>query len=510
MRGQRKGEGWNPKAKSILPQFPPFTPPPSLYFHAMPLPVISVAQMREWEQSTWASGQTEAEVIRRVGRALASHALARTRPGELILVVAGSGHNGDDARAASGHLSDRRVETVSVTDPDAALPVLDQWLATHPALVVDGLLGIGLNRPLEGAWLEIVRRINQSGCPVLAVDVPSGLNAETGEPLPEAIQATVTLTVGAPKAGLLRPAAWPFVGRLEVAAEVGLLPCPATGELQWTLPEDFRGLPLRRESHGHKGTYGHLAIIAGNVGHAGAAVLAARAAQRARPGLITVITTQNAYYAVSAQCQAAMVVPWTTEFQLGDHYSAMLIGPGLANEDVPEALPALLRRLWRNARFPIITDASGITWMDPAPTPHNSIRVVTPHPGEASVLLKSTSPQVQANRLESLRQIARRYGNPWVVLKGHQTLIGRQDGPVFVNSSGGPYLAQGGSGDVLAGYLSGLIAQPAWQQNLAQTVRYAVWQHGAAADALETRQPNWVVEDLAAELGLAGWAANSR
>jgi NAD(P)H-hydrate repair Nnr-like enzyme with NAD(P)H-hydrate dehydratase domain len=81
---------------------------------------------------------------------------------------------------------------------------------------------------------------------------------------------------------------------------------------------------------------------------------------------------------------------------------------------------------------------------------------------------------------------------------------------VFVNSSGGPYLAQGGSGDVLAGYLSGLIAQPAWQQNLAQTVRYAVWQHGAAADALETRQPNWVVEDLAAELGLAGWAANSR
>lgn len=470
----------------------------------MSLPIISVAQMRAWEQSTWASGQTEAEVIRRVGVALARQALIRTRPGDLILIVAGGGHNGDDARAAREHLAARRVESVEVTDPATALPVLEQLLAAHPALVIDGLFGIGLNRPLEGTWLEIIRRLNQSGCPVLAVDVPSGLNADNGEPLPEAVQATATLTVGAPKAGLLRPAAWPFVGRLEVAAEVGLLPCPATSEMHWTLPEDFRGLPPRREAHGHKGTYGHLAIIAGNVGHAGAAVLAARAAQRARPGLITVITTEGAYHGVAAQCQAAMVVAWTQEFQLGDHYTAVLFGPGLAGADVPEALPPLLRRLWRNARFPIITDASGTAWLEPAPTPHNSIRIVTPHPGEASVLLKSTAPQVQANRLEALRQIARRYGNPWVVLKGHQTLVGRQDGPVFVNPSGGPHLAQGGSGDVLAGFLSGLIAQPAWQQNLPLAVRYAVWQHGATADALEARQPNWIVEELASELGMAG------
>ena len=475
----------------------------------MPLPIISVAQMREWEQSTWASGQTEAEVIRRVGAALARQALSRTRPGDFILIVAGGGHNGDDARAAREHLAARRVENVEVTDPAAALPVLEKQLAARPALVIDGLFGVGLNRPLEGTWLEIIRRLNQSGCPVLAVDVPSGLNADTGGPLPEAVQATATLTVGAPKAGLLRPAAWPFVGQLEVAAEVGLLPCPATSEMHWTLPEDFRGLLPRRAAHGHKGTYGHLAIIAGNVGHAGAAVLAARAAQRARPGLITVITTQGAYHGVAAQCQAAMVVPWTPEFQLGDHYTAVLIGPGLAGPDVPEALPPLLRRLWRTARFPIITDASGITWLEPAPTPHNSIRIVTPHPGEASVLLKSTAPQVQANRLEALRQIARRYGNPWVVLKGHQTLVGRQEGPVFVNPSGGPHLAQGGSGDVLAGFLSGLIAQPAWQQNLPLAVRYAVWQHGATADALEARQPNWIVEELAAELGLAGRNGNT-
>jgi len=470
----------------------------------MPLPIISVAQMREWERATWASGQTEAEVIRRVGEALACHALSRTRPGDSILIVAGTGHNGDDARAAREHLAGRRVEIVNVTEPATALPLLEKPLAANPALIVDGLFGVGLNRPLEGAWLEIIRRLNQSGCPVLAVDVPSGLNADTGEPLPEAIQATVTLAVGAPKSGLLRPAAWPFVGRLEVAHDVGLLPGPVTSELQWTWPEDFRGLPPRREAHGHKGTYGHLAIIAGNAGHAGAAVLAARAAQRARPGLITVITTQNAYPSVAAQCQAVMVSAWTPEFKLGDHYTAVLIGPGLAGPDVPEELPPLLRRLWRNARFPIITDASAIAWMESAPTPHNSVRVITPHPGEASVLLKSNAPQVQANRLEALRQIARRCGNPWVVLKGQQTLVGRQDGPVFVNPSGGPHLAQGGSGDALAGFLSGLIAQPAWQQNVPLAVRYAVWQHGATADALEARQPNWIVEELVAELGLAG------
>lgn len=460
--------------------------------------------MREWEQATWASGQTEAEVIRRVGLALASKAISLTRPNNFILVLAGAGHNGDDARAACALLSERRVELLNVTDAASSLPVLDRFLSDSPDLIVDGLFGIGLNRPLEGAWLEIVRRINQSSSPVLSVDVPSGLNAETGEPMPEAIRAAVTLTVGAPKSGLLRASAWPYMGRLEVAADVGLLPCTATSDLQWTVPKDFRGLPHRREAHGHKGTYGHLAIIAGNAGHTGAAILAARAAQRARPGLITVITTQSAYFAVAAQCQAVMVMPWMPEFKLEDHFTAVLIGPGMADYDVPETLPPLLRRLWRNAKFPVIADASGITWLEPAPTPHNSIRVVTPHPGEAGVLLKSSPQQIQANRLESLRQIARRYGNPWVVLKGHQTLIGRQEGPVFVNPSGGPHLAQGGTGDLLAGYIAGLIAQPAWQQNLAQTISYAVWQHGACADALEARQPNWVVEQLASELGSAG------
>jgi NAD(P)H-hydrate repair Nnr-like enzyme with NAD(P)H-hydrate dehydratase domain len=116
-------------------------------------------------------------------------------------------------------------------------------------------------------------------------------------------------------------------------------------------------------------------------------------------------------------------------------------------------------------------------------------------------LLKTTPQQVQQNRPHAVREISKRFGNCWVVLKGHQTLIGRSVGEIFVNSSGNPHLAQGGSGDLLAGFIAGLLAQPALQSDVAITLRYAVWQHGAAADSLDTRRPHWIIEDFAAELG---------
>ena len=211
----------------------------------MPVPVISIAQMRDWEQATWAAGQTEAEVIRRVGRCVARRALQLTQPGDLILILAGKGHNGEDARSAREHLADRRVEVLDVTETAADLSKLDALLALRPALTVDGLFGIGLNRPLGPGWVSFIERVNAARLPVLAVDVPSGLNGDTGEPQGAAIKASVTLTVGAPKTGLLREAAWPFVGRLEVAPDVGLAPCPHQSEVQWTLPEDFAGYPPR-------------------------------------------------------------------------------------------------------------------------------------------------------------------------------------------------------------------------------------------------------------------------
>jgi hydroxyethylthiazole kinase-like uncharacterized protein yjeF len=149
----------------------------------------------------------------------------------------------------------------------------------------------------------------------------------------------------------------------------------------------------------------------------------------------------------------------------------------------------------------MVVDASALDWLPSGKFPKNAIRVVTPHPGEAARLLQTTAQKIQKNRAESLREISRRFGNCWVVLKGHQTLIGRSRGEIFVNPSGNPHLAQGGSGDVLAGFIAGLLAQPELQADAEKTIRYAVWQHGAAADKLQAARANWVVEDLVDKIG---------
>ena len=472
----------------------------------MPIPVINIAQMREWERATWETGQTEAEVIHRVGGKIAQRAMQLTRPGGAILILAGKGHNGDDARAAREFLTDRRVETLDIAAPESNLPELEQALLQKPALVIDGLFGIGLDRPLADDWRKFIETVNRSGIPVLAVDVPSGLNADTGDPASPgvAIEAAVTLTIGAPKTGLLAHNAWPFVGRLEVAGDVGLIPCPHTSELNWTLPDDFQNFPPRRSVAGHKGMFGHLGIIAGSFGFHGAAVLAARAAQRAQPGLITLFTQESVYHVVAAQLQAAMVNLWTPDFRLPDTVSAVLVGPGLAAPGLADVMsPTTTRRIWRDSLLPVVVDASTLDWLPMGPSARNAIRILTPHPGEAARLLNTTKQQIQLNRPQAAREISRRFGNCWVVLKGHQTLVGRSDGEIFVNPSGNPHLAQGGSGDVLAGYIAGLFAQRPLQADISKLIRFAVWQHGAAADTLQAARANWVIEDLIGELGNA-------
>ncbi len=467
----------------------------------MSTPVISIAQMREWENATWKSGQTETEVIRRVGKTVAELAIRLTKPTELIIVLAGRGHNGADARNALEQLEERRIDVLQVHDPEADFSELETLLQLRPALLIDGLFGIGINRRLESNWIKFIQRINAAKLPVLAVDVPSGLDADTGEPQGASIEAAVTLTVGAPKNGLLKRSAWPYVGRLEVTEDVGLIPCPLASEINWTSPDDFFGFPPARPVAGHKGTFGHLAIIAGSLGYHGAAVLAARAAQRARPGLITLLPHESAYAPCAAQLQAVMVQSWNAELEIPGAFNAALVGPGLASPKVTEELKQSVRQLWQTAEIPIVVDASALSWIVPGATPSNAIRVITPHPGEAARLLRKTSDEVQADRPNALREISRQFGNCWVVLKGHQTIVGRSTGDLFVNSSGNPGLAQGGSGDALGGYLAGLLAQESLQADPLKTIRYAVWQHGATADALEIEKPNWVVEEFVDALG---------
>jgi NAD(P)H-hydrate epimerase len=467
----------------------------------MPVPVISVAQMRAWEQSTWASGQTEEAVIRLAGQAVARTAEKLTHPGETILVLAGSGHNGDDALRAAEALRERAVEVVRVHEPTGALAEVSAQLARHPSLLIDGLFGIGLNRPLSPAWLEVIQRVNDSGAPVLAVDVPSGLSAQTGAAMPEAIRAHTTVTLGAVKEGLLRPSAWSPVGRLEVATDIGLVPCPfQDAAVMWTDPAvDFLNYPPPRDITGHKGSFGHAAIVAGSRGYHGAAVLAARGAQRAQPGLVTLAVGEEIYAPVAAQLQAVMVQPYSQEPSFPDSATAMLVGPGLAAPNVPESLKTWVAHSWRKALLAMVVDASALDWLPRGALASDAPRIITPHPGEAARMLGVTVAQVQGDRFAAVRELSERFGGCLVALKGHQTVIGSRR--LLVNNSGNPHLAQGGSGDLLAGFITGLLAQWTLNSDSGRALAFAVWQHGAAADRLQATRPGWVIEDLAAALG---------
>ncbi len=469
----------------------------------MPVPVLSVAQMRAWERASWDAGRSEDAVIERVGQLMAARLCRLTCQGDRIMILAGKGHNGEDARCAAPHLTGRVVDVLDIVEPGAAFAAVATALARQPGWIVDGLFGIGLNRPLDRDWIRLLEQINTSGRPVLAVDVPSGLDAETGKPWGAAIRARVTVTLGAPKTGLLQPPAWSHTGRLAVEPEIGLVPCGITSELLWTLPEDFASFPPPRSVAGHKGGFGHALILAGSRGFHGAAVLAARGAQRARPGLITLGTSPEVYPPVAAQLQAVMVDDWAGALARQAGATAILVGPGLAGREVTADFKAQVVALWRSVPVPMVVDASALDWLPESAAPAPAPRIITPHPGEAARLLGSTADRVQAGRTEALRALSRRLGGCWVALKGFQTLVGAAAGPVWVNSSGDAHLAQGGSGDVLAGFLTGLLAQPGLQTDITGTLRYAVWQHGAAGDLLNERSRNWTPEELAGALGNA-------
>jgi NAD(P)H-hydrate epimerase len=196
-----------------------------------------------------------------------------------------------------------------------------------------------------------------------------------------------------------------------------------------------------------------------------------------------------------------MVHPVGGELKPPDTCSAVLVGPGLAAAQLPEQIQRAARRLWQDSPLPIIVDASALDWLPAGPTCKDAMRVITPHPGEAARMLQVTTTKVQGDRTQAVRELSRRFGGSYVVLKGHQTVVGQEKSDLFINSSGNPFLGQGGSGDLLAGFIAGLLAQPQLQKDPLLTLRFAAWEHGATADKLKETTPNFSVEDLASALG---------
>jgi len=376
-------------------------------------------------------------------------------------------------------------------------------------IIVDALLGTGVRGPATGAIAAAIEAINAAERPVCALDLPSGLPSDGEGPTGPVVRAHVTVTFGLPKLGLVLPAGTTYAGRVEIA-DLGI-PRAWLGEGVLTAlleAADIRATFPLRPVDAHKGTYGHLLVVAGSVGRTGAAVLACLGALRAGTGLVTCATPGSQQPVVAAQLSEAMTEPLPETaartlsakaveriVELLSRMDAVALGPGLGLD--PET-QAAVQTLVRDVERPMVVDADALTALAghpracrDAPAP----RLLTPHPGEAARLLGCGIAEVQADRVASARRLAAESGAV-VALKGARTVVADPDGRATLNPTGNPGMATGGTGDVLTGVAGGLLAQGVAP---AAALSAAVYLHGLAGDlAAEMRgEPGLVASDVA-------------
>lgn len=437
-------------------------------------------------------------LMERAGLAAAEVARALLGERSRVLVLAGPGNNGGDAFVVARHLRSWWLDvevlfagTAGKLPPDAAA-AFDAWIAAGgtvrtdwpggaaPDLVIDGLFGIGLQRPLDGAPAALVARANGCGARILALDVPSGLDADTGQVLGTAVRADDTVTFIALKPGLLTLDGPDHAGAVHVA-DLGLdraLVDASTGRLL-DVSAVATVLP-RRPKNSHKGSHGDLWILGGGAGMTGAALLSARAGLLAGAGRVLVAMPDGAL-AVDPIQPELMLRPGCTP----DAWAAaacLVVGPGLGRSGTSARwLDAVLEM-----KVPLVLDADALNLIAGSPDTRRRVAeraaptVLTPHPAEAGRLLGSGTASVQSDRLAAAHELARRF-RAEVVLKGVGSVCASPDGRWWINASGNPGLAAAGMGDVLAGIVGALIAQGA---EPGAALRAGVHLHGLAADRL--------------------------
>lgn len=458
--------------------------------------LYSVAQIRAIERAA-AAQLAPGELMRRAGEAAAAYALELLGgfPTGVVLVLAGPGNNGGDALEVAANLANLGA-AVAVVHLAGAAPsaetqralararasrarFVDDMGETPCCLVVDGLFGIGLGRPLSGRARALAERIATTDCPVLALDVPSGLDADTGAVIgPDgiAVSATHTITFLGNKPGLHTGDGGDHAGRVHVDRLGTAANQPAQARLNG--PPLFGALLAPRRRNTHKGSFGDVAVLGGARGMAGAAILAARAALFAGSGRVFVAALDTGLGIDPAQPEIMFREAAGFPFDK----RTIVAGPGMGDADLAKHLLAKAV----DGTGPIVLDADALNLAAASDdlrariARHDGPAILTPHPLEAARLLGVTAAIVQADRLENARELAQRL-NAVVVLKGAGSVIARPDGEVAVNTTGNPGLATGGTGDVLAGLCGALLGQgwPAWEAALG-----AVWLHGAAADRL--------------------------
>jgi ADP-dependent NAD(P)H-hydrate dehydratase / NAD(P)H-hydrate epimerase len=449
-----------------------------------------------------------------------------------IVVVCGKGNNGGDGLAIARQLhvrfNPRHLWVVLTSAPeelsaDAAqnLTALNLTMLRacgvqdykdfgpemrSATLIIDAILGTGLSGPAKGRALDAIVEINSSFpyAKVVAVDIPSGLSGESGTPPGEYVRADATVTFTAPKVCHAMPPACNLVGELEIAP-IGSLPSMYENDerikLALVTPESIAPCFAPRPRDSNKGKFGHVLVVAGSRGKPGAAAMAGLAALRAGAGLVTVACPESALASIASHSAELMTepLPETTAgaiarsafdriAELAAKRTLIAIGPGIGTDD--ETRDVVLR-LFAEAAQPMVIDAdalnclAGTTWEG-----SRALRVLTPHPGEMGRLTGRTIAEVQADRISSARSLAASR-KVVVILKGERTLIGFPDGRVWINPTGSPSMAKGGTGDILTGMVSGLISQ--FPEDSDRAIAAAVYLHSLAGEIAARHQTEQTV-----------------
>jgi hydroxyethylthiazole kinase-like uncharacterized protein yjeF len=498
---------------------------------------LTASEMREVDRlTTERCGISGAQLMENAGRNVCEFLSARLADnhGREAAILCGKGNNGGDGFVVARLLHERgwKPKVYLFASPesvrgDAAanlarlraggaevLVVTDMrgWetvragLAASPA-IIDALLGTGISGAVEGLLAAAIEHVNEISrrCTavmpemVLAVDTPSGLPSDGGPAQGPVIFAHATVTFTAPKIGQLISKDAESCGRLlvreigsprELVDEVGKSP------VRWLEPTEFRGLPLVRRANAHKGSYGHVLIVSGSRGKSGAAILAGRGALRAGAGLATVATPESVLPIVAGAQADLMTEPLLStetgaaslanlEFgrfaAIAKGKTVLAVGPGLGTHQETQEF---IRTIVRESAQPVILDADGLNAF--AGRAHelkqrkSTFLAVTPHPGEMARLLGKSNEEVQADRANIALRVAAEW-NAHVILKGYHSILATPSGHLFVNTTGNPGMAKGGTGDVLTGILAGLTAQFGtgdWEK----TLGFGVYLHGLAGD----------------------------
>jgi len=443
-------------------------------------------------------------------------------PGSCAVVLCGPGNNGGDGYVMARYLNNAGIRIIVLVlgkagrisgDALTNLKIIKrmkmdireapgpaEWRKTRRCLadcdyIIDGILGTGLNSSVKGYYSRVIQDVNSSGRPVMSIDIPSGLNSDTGQEMGAAIRADLTVTFGFPKLGqMLFPGA-DLVGRL-ARIDIGIPDMVAEriiGQYSMLEPDDFVDLLRDKRRDIHKGDRGHLLILAGSTGKTGAATLTAMGALRTGAGLVTIGIPKSLNSILEAKLTEAMTVPLpeTGEgtlslkakgeiFRLMEGKDALAIGPGLSTN--PET-STLVKEIVAGCGLPMVIDADGLNALAGDRRTMKTLddkKILTPHPGEMGRLMGLKASEVQDDRVGAASGFSKAHGC-YVALKGARTIIAGPGGEVYLNPTGNPALSSGGAGDVLTGLISGFLAR-GWP--MIGALNAGVYLHGLAADLL--------------------------